>query len=203
LGTRVPAEATSGASPSVALVLVLASAEAVAGITAGATIIAALIIALITARTTNHRQKQQLEHDREIGDLADLRGVLEEAALALYRAAELALTADGKLEDQLIVTMVSEKLSEGWHDLEPLRVRLGLRLGEGDPIVRTFNDAVDSLVVIGEQIGRKSAEPHWLENATGETLGAMRRTVSRPTRRSRLRPTTSSAAPSTAPAPIR
>jgi hypothetical protein len=71
--------------------LVFATADGVAAITAGAPIIAALIIALVTAKTTSRRQERQLEHDRELVDLANLRTLLEEAALALYRAAGIVL----------------------------------------------------------------------------------------------------------------
>ena len=85
--------------------LVLASAEAVAEITAGGTILAAVIIAVLAAWTAGRRQKRQLDaegkrqaatlaHGREVAtlslsaeralaDLADLRKLLDEAAVAL------------------------------------------------------------------------------------------------------------------------
>jgi hypothetical protein len=48
--------------------------------------LATIGVAVITAVTTNRRQRESLRHDRELVDLADLRALLEEAAIALDRA---------------------------------------------------------------------------------------------------------------------
>jgi hypothetical protein len=84
--------------------LVLASAVEVAAITAGGTLVAALGLAVVTLHIANkrssdetnrqlrnldaeaERQRAALTHARELADLADLRSLLDEAALALDRA---------------------------------------------------------------------------------------------------------------------
>jgi hypothetical protein len=126
--------------------LVLASAEGVAGITAGATVAAALIIAGITARTTNRRQREALKHDRELADLADLRKLLDGAAVAL----DLARDARNDVErafpqtgDQMRV--LNDRLKERSDALQVMVVRLRVRLGEQEALVTHFVTAAGAV----------------------------------------------------------
>jgi hypothetical protein len=124
--------------------LVLASAEGVAGTTASATVVAALIIAGITARTTNRRQREALNHDRELADLADLRKLLDDAAIAIDAArsarqdAEVRVRMIGMDSPPSLREKLAREAQKVIHDGEgPLRTLtagLRVRLGSGDPI---------------------------------------------------------------------
>jgi hypothetical protein len=152
--------------------LVLASAEAVAGITAGATIIAALIIAVITARTTNGRQERQLEHDRELADLADLRKLLDEAAVALNGARDARDELDVSLTEHGVALPDEPKrqFKECGQGLVVLSARLTVRLGEADPIATHFEAACEALLRTWRQVS-------YLDDDTAASLKEKRTTI--------------------------
>lgn len=145
-------------------VFILASAEAVAGITAGATLLGALGVAFVTIRTNakrlvaeserqlrdlaaeSERQAATLAHSRALADLDDLRRLLDEATLGLERANRLRETAvntwqssDGTVPEE-IAAVVDEQVDE----LFALNARLMVRLGTEDPISIEFEEASDS-----------------------------------------------------------
>jgi hypothetical protein len=153
-------------------VLVLASAEGVAGITAGATLVAAIGLALITVYTTNRRLSEErvrqevdlageaerqgaaLAHERELADLADLRMLLGEAALAL----DLARDARDELHvavmehGRALSTDVKDRVAELGRTLVALSSRLLVRLGPDDPITARFTEASLAMLTTWRQV---------------------------------------------------
>jgi hypothetical protein len=129
-------------------VLAVATAEGVAFITGGATIIAAVILGGLAAWTAERRQAAALAHDRELADLADLRSLLDEAAVALNRA------DDGRAASEVRFTerpahMPDETMNEvrdAGRALFTLRERLYVRLGREDPMARSFASATTALL---------------------------------------------------------
>jgi hypothetical protein len=139
---------------------ILASAQAVAGITAGGTILAAVVIAVIAAWTAGTRQKRQLNaqgerqgeqlaHARELADLDDLRRVLDDAALALDRAAQthrpvgaLVLTDPIHRED---LAESLEEIRVARQTCDALLARLRVRLGRDDPVTKAFAQPAQAL----------------------------------------------------------
>lgn len=123
--------------------LVLASAEAVAGIT----VAGALVVAVITAVTTNRRQREALKHDRELADLADLRKLLDEAAVVMNDA--------GDALDELLVRFmehgaalpqdIREKVAQFGRDLDTLNARIRVRVGNDVPLTTSFQACVDAV----------------------------------------------------------
>jgi hypothetical protein len=140
--------------------LVLASIEVgTVGIVVGG--VATIAVAVITAVTTNRRQRESLRHDRELVDLADLRVLLDEAAIALERAGsvredvEAAFAASG-------FAMPDEKkdaLGEQFSKLCELNARLNLRLGVEDSIAVHLEEANDSMYLILECLYPTEEDP--------------------------------------------
>jgi len=139
---------------------ILASTEAVAGITAGGTALVAVVIAVIAAWTAGRRQKRQLRaagerqqgqlaHDRELADLDDLRGVLDDAALTLNRASRAhRLVGACVLREPMDREALSESEREIRAAREPcdaLLARLWVRLGQEDPVTEAFAHATGAL----------------------------------------------------------
>jgi hypothetical protein len=140
------------------LVPVLASSEAVAGITASATLIAAAGFAWVTIHTTNKRldgeQVRQgraldaeaerhaatLLSDRELADIHDLRGLLDETAAALEALAaairQARIAIDATIDSGYTPGAAAVDLKAAREPLEALRARIGVRLGPDDPIAR-------------------------------------------------------------------
>jgi hypothetical protein len=164
-------------------VLILASdAAGVAGITAGATVIAALIIALITAKTTSSRQerqlvaeaqrqreelqartdgqKRQLDHARELADLADLRKLLDEFAVAIDRGraareemvllAQTARHVRATLDQQVKET--ADPAKDAGQELLALTMRLRVRLGESNRITSAADEVNDAMHAMWQQV---------------------------------------------------
>jgi hypothetical protein len=153
--------------------LALASAEWVALIGAGATITAAAILAGVAAVTTNgrltqqilaesekqqrelahdqERQQRDLTHARELADLADLRVLLDEAAVALDRSEDrvlaihstVRLTTDPSRRKDLL-SDETEALGEALTEVLVIRARLQVRLG-GGAINLGFGNAVAAM----------------------------------------------------------
>lgn len=147
-------------------VLVLASADGVAGITAGATLTAALGLAFVTIYTTNRRLSEErdrhmreLDHDRELADLSDLRALLDEAAVAIDQAratrrqAERMVdkaSAKGSSQQQRrqYVKEVSREIEQTVRPLVAMNARLRVRLGADDPITTALDEAANHLQVM-------------------------------------------------------
>jgi hypothetical protein len=139
--------------------MVLASAEGVAAITASATLIGAAGLAYVTVHTTrlrlDHergRQQRELAHSRELADVADLRGLLDEAASALDDAADacrngsVCLQRSGRGElDQPDLEAALGRMEGGVPSLARLSSRLSVRLGVSDPIALAFGEARESI----------------------------------------------------------
>jgi len=123
--------------------LVLASTDGVAAITVGG----ALVVAVITAVTTNRRQREALKHDRELADLADLRKLLDEAAVVINYA--------GDALDELLVRFIEggaalsqnarEKVAQLGRDLDTLNARLRVRVGNDAALTTSFQVCVDDV----------------------------------------------------------
>jgi hypothetical protein len=129
---------------------VLASdAIAVAGITAGGTLIAGSVIAFVTLRVARLRQ----EHDRELADLADLRAVLDETAIALDRAVPVELVSP-RLTDHDRQLDAKYMMNENALALDALHTRLSVRLSPRHEITLALGRAIESLRGIADQIPR-------------------------------------------------
>jgi hypothetical protein len=98
-------------------------------------------------RADRRRQQATLTHDRELADLADLRTLLDEAAVALNDAdearigLELGLTQHGRKVPCETLTMARE----AGRALYALRERLFVRLGKKHAIALHFHEATAAL----------------------------------------------------------
>jgi hypothetical protein len=154
------------------IVFVLASTEGIAAITAGATLVAALGLALITVYTTKRRlseagarqeenlageaerQAATLVHGRELADLADLRALLDEAAVALNRAREGLDELKVGLDEhgRVLPSEIKDKVAECGRQLLDLAARLQVRLGADDPIAVHFGEANMAMLTSWRQV---------------------------------------------------
>jgi hypothetical protein len=132
--------------------LVLASAEGVAGITAGATLLAATGLAAVTV----HTKRLDLDHNRELADLADLRELLDNSAVALNDAdeARIALEVSFAQHGRKVPPEPLDAAKEAGRALYVLRERLHVRLGWGDPIAQSFDEAIAALLSIWQAVSR-------------------------------------------------
>lgn len=133
--------------------LVLASIEVGAvGIVVGG--LATVGVAVITAVTTNRRQRESLRHDRELVDLADLRTLLDEAAIALDSAGSVRedVEAAFALSGFAMPDEKKQALSEQFSKLAEFNARLNLRLGVEDLVAVHFEEANDALYFILEAL---------------------------------------------------
>jgi hypothetical protein len=136
--TRSGYSSPSEAWLTVALVLVLASAEGVAGITAGATLLAASGLALVTVYT----KRVDVEHARELADLDNLRTLLDEAAIAIDRGADAVHRLRNEVSEHGVADLpVKERnrVAKRGRVIVSLLSRLHVRLGLTDPIVEHFD----------------------------------------------------------------
>lgn len=99
------------------------------------------------------RQAARLAHERHLADLADLRKLLDEAAVALHRAdyirADVKLAViqyGGKLDEWL--PEARESLNERGRALDALAARLAVRLGFNERVVRAFEAANEALLTM-------------------------------------------------------
>jgi hypothetical protein len=127
-------------------VLVLAIDVGVAGIVVGG--LATVGVAGITAVTTNRRQHEALRHDRELFDLADLRKLLDKAAVALNNAddARIALDMGFAQYGRKVSPESLDAAKDAGNALYALRERLAVRLGRKHVIARHFTDAIAALL---------------------------------------------------------
>src|ERR1700759_4236267 len=168
--------------------LVIASAEGVAGITAGATLLAGLGLAGVTIYTTNRRvsaefdrqqreidertkdQKRLLDHQRELADLTDLCKLLDEFALALDRARTarddmVVLAQTARHRRSTIDTDIGRTAGAAkrvGQQLLALTMRLRGRLGSENPLAvasEEVADAVQRMWVQVEQFDHEMSLP--------------------------------------------
>jgi len=124
----------------------------------------------LDARTQG--QKRQLDHARELADLADLRKLLDEAALALSDAKDAS--------DELHLRLIEHglKLPDGpkqqfavsGRTIIALSARLVVRLGDDDPIASHFEQASEALQNIWHQVS-------YLDDDTAESFKEKRRVM--------------------------
>lgn len=112
------------------------------------------------------RQAAQLAHDRELADLADLRALLDEAAVALDRAnyarADLgsAYRSHGKTIREKAPEIV-QAINQCGQTLDAIAARLGVRLGADDPVTAAFDKANTALLTMSHAVA-------WLEDDTAQ-----------------------------------
>lgn len=121
------------------------------------------------------RSRATLEHARELADLADLRALLDEAAVALHAAGQKmggvlgAYMSYGRsLEER--APEVRQHLNEVGHRLDALDARLAVRVGRSEDVGRTFRQAVDATADVSRALA-------WLEDDDAAAMKAKRRTI--------------------------
>jgi hypothetical protein len=145
--------------------MLLASAEAVAGIGAGATLLAAGSAVWVSIRMTDARlaaaatrQAEELRHARELADLADLRQLFDAMAISLLDGAG-ALAGLGRLFDEdrgdaevrrKDAKEIARSITNVSETLLGLSARLGIRrIARDDPVEMALNKARSALLGIG------------------------------------------------------
>lgn len=123
---------------------VIATAEVVTAFT----VVAAIVVAVITAVTTNRRQREALRHDRELADLADLRALLDEAAVAMRRSRDKFDNLVKRFEElgKDLSDVSREELAEAGRTMLALDARLIVRLGEEGPVTLPFETACTEML---------------------------------------------------------
>jgi hypothetical protein len=153
-------------------VLVLASIEVGAvGIVVGG--LATVGVAVITAVTTNRRQRESLRHDRELVDLADLRALLDEAAIALDRTGRVRedVEAAFALSGFALPDKKKQALDEQFSKLAEFNARLNLRLGVENLVAVHFEEANDAVYFILEALyPRQGTSPQTAEQSRQKIL---------------------------------
>jgi hypothetical protein len=130
-------------------------------------------VAVLTAVTTNRRQRESLRHDRELVDLADLRTLLDEAAIALDRAGRVREDVESAfaLAGFAIPDEKKQALDEQFTKLAELNARLSLRLGVEDLVTVHFEEANDALYFILEALyPQQGASPQATEKSREKIL---------------------------------
>lgn len=151
----------------VTLVAAFAVALASDDPTPALTLAGALVLAIIAAETADTRQQRQIEaererhlatltHARELADLADLRGLLDEAAAVLHRADKAAFTlADAYATDGAEVDGERQtKLATEVYALDDLEPRLEVRLGRSAPAARAFAESTSAAINVVQAVRR-------------------------------------------------
>ena len=170
--------------------LAVATAEGVAFIGAGATIVAALLLGSLAAWNSGRRQKAQIEdagerqkreltgeaerqagtlaHDRQLSDLADLRALLDETAIAIHEARKarddlrVRFTEHGAKLPQDVKT----KFAEAGQVIDALTSRILIRLGVRHSISQQFAAISAAMLSTWHQVG-------FLDEDAGESLAPM------------------------------
>jgi hypothetical protein len=147
--------------------LILASSEGVTAITVGG----ALVVALITAVTTNRRQRESLNHDRELTDLADLRGVLDEAAVAIRTGHDKFDNLQKRFEEhgKDLPDKQRDELAESGRVMLALNARLTVRLGEGGPVTKPLEEMCGTMLATWHDVTSEAFEEA-ADDAIGERL---------------------------------
>ncbi|HSZ13441.1 MAG TPA: hypothetical protein VK790_05345 [Solirubrobacteraceae bacterium] len=184
--------------------LLVASTEGVGLITSIATVVAAAIVASVAAVTTNkrltkqitaQREKQErdlmaagerqelaLAHARELSDIADLRALLDEAAVALDEARQPFNQAEAIVASRIVPYSVgdaSELVDALVGDIEThvllqtLAVRLAVRLGSDHPITAEFRRAGEAIHQLWLTFAREYDPAAPLSAKRGDTATAL------------------------------
>jgi hypothetical protein len=133
--------------------------------TAAVAVSGGVAITAVLAGWFQHRRA--VRHDRQLADLENVRMILDEAAVALHRAAyslddiRAFLTQYGgvsffKTDDG---TTLYKKLGEHGETLDILLERLSIRLGRKHDVVAEFKDANSAVLEIWRACGRLRNEP--------------------------------------------
>jgi hypothetical protein len=95
----------------------------------------------LDARTVG--QKRQLDHARALADLADLRALLDEAAVVLNEAVDAShrLQVVAAERGSSLAHDAGNEVAEQGRRLVTLQARLQVRLGEGDPVALRFDES--------------------------------------------------------------
>lgn len=134
--------------------------ETVAIVVSGAVAVAAII-------ATWHQHSRGLGHERKLADLASVRDLLDEAAVALHRVTYVlddvrsSLTQYGgvrffKTDDG---TTTYEQLGEHGRELDALLERLSVRLGPEHEAVSAFKAADEAVLQVWRAAGLLRLEP--------------------------------------------
>jgi hypothetical protein len=185
------------------LTLIVAAVAAVFGDdpTPALTLIGALVLALLAAETADTRQQRQIDadadrqtraleaererhiatlaHDRELADVADLRGLLDEAAAVLHRAdhAAFALAEAHAKEGPDVDADRIQRLATEVYALDALEPRLVVRLGGSSDVTRAFADATTAALNTVQSV-RKKADPIEVTTAADALGNAQERVMS-------------------------
>ncbi|MTD47466.1 hypothetical protein GKE82_25010 [Conexibacter sp. W3-3-2] len=163
-GDLGPMAATAGA-------VVVAGVAAIAfdAVAAALAFLAAIIVAAMTWVGTERRQREalaadaakqerQLAHDRALTDVADIRALLDEAAVSLHIAfyalmnAQAALTSFGtKLHTT--APEAGEAVTDAGTTLDSVAARLAVRLGRDHAVAAAFIRADEALLEVNRALG--------------------------------------------------
>ena len=124
----------------------------------------AIVAALIAAISADMRQRRQLKHDRQLKDLAEIRSVVDEAIIAFEKATNqvawaiisLDIPAADSEDDEVNArvqrihkrgfTEAMETLAERRDEMMVAGRRLVIRIGRDEPLYRTYESAVSSVI---------------------------------------------------------
>jgi hypothetical protein len=133
----------------------------------------ALLSALLAAITAHRRQAGQLEHDRRIDDLEVLRGVLDDAAIAIGQAGEAIVNNNSRYS-----TLGNERWKEDrttWEAFEAARGaifhqdnRLAVRVGYSHPLQIAYRSLARTVNGAGSIWGEQDDEAKDKNPAQGE-----------------------------------
>jgi hypothetical protein len=118
-------------------------------------------------------QKRQLDHARELHDLADLRKLLDEGAVALNSAEDALLDAAAAIRKDIVDEDAREVVKEASEALVTLRARLYVRLGPGHEITNQVDRATVALLRARNILLQASIEPEVGPDATKERSEAI------------------------------
>jgi hypothetical protein len=176
--------------------LAVATAEGIAFISGAATILAALVLGGLAAWTADKRlgrqlaavavqqerelkaeaarQRASLAHDRGLADLADLRKLLDEAAVALNDARDARDRLDLSFSEHGVHLPEAPRLQlrECGNTVFQLLVRLHVRLGVGSPITGSFSDAAQALVETWQAVSHFEDDDAFILKEKRETVRA-------------------------------
>jgi hypothetical protein len=168
--------------------MLLASTEAVAGISAAAVLLGAAGGAAVSI-ITNHsrldaeagRQESALRHDRALADLADLRGLLDATAIALERGngalGGVSFLTDERLtltERRAQAKEIVALTGEVYDRLVESSARLGIRLEDSDPVHGALQSAKSAILVIQVLITSGKGSPERMQRLVEQFQGAQR-----------------------------
>jgi hypothetical protein len=176
--------------------MIIASAEAVAGITATATLLGALGLGVVSIYTNQRRlaaerdrQAALLAHDRDLAVITDLRQVLDETAAVLnhlervvHEGENTIKSAKSRTEEEHNKRGLQHELDHLLPSLVALRVRLAVRLGPYDGILRSLDLSIHSVQQIQRDLSsekfilgarlRLTAGVHTFYTRTAARIGA-------------------------------